>query len=253
MLVNTIKQVLAFESIEETEKYKSIIDNLLIKLEDYIKLLEQEYRLIDYPKAIVWTTSELATTVFSTVPIPAYTNERFMCITPDIDTWKKIFVALSKDIPNKSISSYYQNISANFLLTMLGHEFTHHSDLFLDDFDDDRYSGIWFEEGMCDYLSRKNLLTNEEFEKISQVEWDYIMYYKNIFKPSSIEEFGSESYSNSMERIMYDYYRSFHTVKKLVEGKGKGDPKKIFELYQNWSNEGSKISLSEYFNIDIFK
>lgn len=253
MLANKVMQVFAFESTKEAEKYKIMIDNLLIKLEDYVKMLEQEYKLIDYPKAIVWTTSELATTVFSNVPIPAYTNDRFICITPDINTWKKIYGDINKDIPNKSISDYYQNISTSFLLTMIGHEFTHHSDLFLDNFDDDRYNGIWFEEGMCHYLSRKYLLNNEEVECISKVEWDYIMYYKNIFKPSSIEEFGAESYSNSMERIMYDYYRSFHTVKKLVEVLGKGNPQKIFELYQIWDNEGRKITLSEYFNIDILK
>ncbi|MGH4123821.1 MAG: hypothetical protein ACREV6_12920 [Clostridium sp.] len=253
MLENKIKQVLAFESTKEAEKYKIMIDNLLIKLEDYIKILEQDYKLINYPKAIVWTTSQLATTVFSNVPIPAYTNDRFICITPDINTWKKIYGDINKDVPNKGNSNYYQNISTNFLLTMIGHEFTHHSDLFLDDFDNNRYSGIWFEEGMCDYLSRKYLLNNEEFECISQVEWDYIMYYKNIFKISSIEEFGVESYSNSMERIMYEYHRSFHTVKKLVEVLGKGDPKKIFALYQIWDSEGRKTPLSKYFGIDIFE
>lgn len=253
MLANKIKQVFAFESTKETEKYKVITDNLLIKIENYIEILEQEYKLIDFPKAIVWTTSELATTVFSNVPIPAYTNDRFICITPDINTWKKIFGDINKDIPNKDITDYYQNISTNFLLAMLGHEFTHHLDLFLDDFEDDRYSGIWFEEGMCDYLSRKYLLSNEDFERISQIEWEYIMHYKDIFKPSSIEEFGAESYSNSMEKIMYDYHRSFHTVKKLVEEVGKGDPKKIFELYHIWDSEGRKTSLSDYFNIDIFK
>jgi len=253
MLAKKVMQVFAFKSSNEAEKYKIMINKLLIKLEDYLKILEQEYKLIDYPKAIVWTTSELATTVFSNVPIPAYTNDRFICITPDINTWKKIYGDISKDIPNKNIRNYYQNISINFLLTIIGHEFTHHSDLFLDDFDDDRYNGIWFEEGMCHYLSRRYLLNNEEFESISQVEWDYIMYYKNIFTPSSIEGFGSESYSNSMERIMYDYYRSFHTVKKLVEVVGEGNPQKIFELYHDWEIKGRKTSLSEYFNINIFE
>lgn len=249
MLKNKVMQIFAFEGTEEAEKYKPLINEILIRIEDYVKLLEKDYKLIDYPKAVVWTTSQIATTVFSTVPIPAYTNDRFICITPDMNTWKKIYRDINKEIHNKKISNYYENISTSFLLAMLGHEFTHHLDLFLDGFDDERYSGIWFEEGMCHYLSRKYLLKEEEFELISQVEWEYIMYYKNIFKLNSIEEFGAESYSNSMTKIMCDYYRSFHAIKKLVEEVGKGDPKIVFDLYQIWDKEGRKTSLSEYFKI----
>ncbi|CEN87974.1 hypothetical protein [Paraclostridium sordellii] len=251
MLTNKITQVFAFEKIGQAEKYKNTIDNVLVKIESYLKILEQEYNLIDYPRAIVWTSKELATTVFSNVPIPAYTNERFICISPEISTWKKIYKDLHKGVDNKNVASYHNNITTSLITQLLGHEFTHHIDLFIDDFDDVRHNGIWFEEGMCEYLSRKYLLTDEEFRYISQIEWGYIMYYKNIFKNSSIEKFGIGSYSNRMEKIMYEYYRSFHIVKKLVEVVGNDNPKKIFELYKNWDLEGRKTTLSEYFNINI--
>ncbi|WP_373598727.1 collagenase [Paraclostridium bifermentans] len=254
MLRGKIKQVFAFESIHEAEKYKSDIENISIKIEEYLKVLEKEYNLIDYPKAIVWTNNELATTVFSNVPIPAFTNERFICISPEIFTWKTIYRDIHKDVPNEKVVNYHNNITTSLILQLLGHEFTHHLDLFLDDFnEDDMENGIWFEEGMCEYLSRKYLLSYDEFEYISQVEWDYIMYYKNIFKDNSIEDFGTESYSNEMRKIMYDYYISFHTVKKIVEVVGEGNPKTVFKLYKNWDEEGRKSTLSEYFNIDIFK
>lgn len=253
MLKDKLMQVYAFEESEIANEYKGTIEEILNRLENYVGMLEKEYKLIDYPKAIVWTTSKLATNVFSTVPIPAYTNERFICITPEINTWKKIYGDINKQLPSKSAFEYYQNISIDFLVAMVGHEFTHHLDLFLDDFEDERYNGIWFEEGMCHYLSRRHLLNNDDFQRISEIEWEYIMYYKDIFGKTSIEEFGSKSYDNSMDRIMYEYCRSFHTVKNLVENLGQGNPKRIFELYKKWDDEGRKISLSEYFNIDILK
>lgn len=253
MLSSKIKQVFAFENMHEPEKYKRDIENISLKIEDYLQILEKEYNLIDYPKAIVWTTNELAKTVFSNVPIPAFTNERFICISPEIDTWKNIYREIHQDVPNENVVNYHNNITTSLILQLLGHEFTHHIELFLGDFDDSMDNGIWFEEGMCEYLSRMYLLSDEEFRYISQVEWDYIMYYKNIFNDNSIEDFGMESYSNGMRKIMYDYYISFHTVKKIVEVVGNGNPKTVFELYKIWDKEGRKTTLSEYFNIDIFK
>jgi len=50
----------------------------------------------------------------------------------------------------------------NHLFTIVAHELTHHSDLFLDEFDDEGAGGIWFEEGICNYLSRKMTLVESE-------------------------------------------------------------------------------------------
>lgn len=142
MLTNKITKVFAFEKTGQAEKYKNTIDNVLVKIESYLKILEQEYNLIDYPRAIVWTSKKLATTVFSNVSIPAYTNERFICISPEISTWKKIYKDLHKCVDNKNVVNYHNNITASLIAQLLGHEFTHHIDLFLDDFEDDRYNGI---------------------------------------------------------------------------------------------------------------
>ena len=50
---------------------------------------------------------------------------------------------------------------------------------------------------------------------------------------------------------MYEYYRSFYIVKKLVEVVGNDNSKKIFGLYKSLDLEGRKTTLSEYFNINI--
>lgn len=47
---------------------------------------------------------------------------------------------------------------------------------------------------------------------------------------------------------MYEYYRSFHIVKKLVAVVGNDNSKKFFGLYKNWDLERRKTTLSEYFN-----
>ena len=36
---------------------------------------------------------------------------------------------------------------------VLAHELTNHIELFPDEFEDERYDSIWFEEGMCEYMS----------------------------------------------------------------------------------------------------
>lgn len=250
MLSTKIKQVFAFEDIHNIDIYKSITERVLNKIEPYLKMLEKEYSLNTYPNTIVWTSRDIATTVFSDVPIPAYTNERFICITPDLQSWKSLYLDINNGIQSKQVIDYFNNLSESFLLQLLGHEITHHLDLFLDEFDDNRSTGIWFEEGMCEYLSKKYLLNNIEYNNTYQVELDYINYYKNEFGNDSIELFGSDSYSNSMNRIMYDYYRSSHIVELLVEKIGGGNPHKVFDLYKTWDDEGRKVTLSEYFNID---
>ena len=50
---------------------------------------------------------------------------------------------------------------------------------------------------------------------------------------------------------MYEYYRSFHIVKKLVAVVVNDNATNFFGLYKNWDLEGRKTTLIEYFNINI--
>ncbi|MBM7578566.1 hypothetical protein JOD21_001226 [Jeotgalibacillus terrae] len=245
-----MKHIYAFEDIKEYETHKDIIQRFSKRLEEYQYILEKEYLLMDQPKGIIWTSAEAATTVFSEIPIPAFTNKNTIYITPDVAAWRKLFVEQldGKDLPH--IERFYKELSENHILQILGHELTHHSDLFLEDFDDEREDSIWFEEGMCEYLPRKFLLSEKEFDEITAVEEELVEAFSEEYGDRSIDEFGSGSYTSSLSSIMFDYWRSYLYIKHLVEVRFKDDIQAVFEEYHKWDQEGRICSLSEYFELD---
>lgn len=246
-----MRQIFAFETKEEFEQHETLVNRLTEKLKDYQQLLENDYALKDSPKGIIWTSEELATSVFSTIPIPAYTNENFIYMTPDLDSWKRIFMMQldGKDLPD--IQEFYETNLESELLVILAHELTHHSDLFIDEFEDERNDSIWFEEGMCFYLPRKLLLSKEEFREITQVEETLVEVFNSQYGSHSLDEFGSGSYIGNLSSIMFDYWRSYLTVKELVERWANHDVKKVFDEYHKWIKAGRKVPLTEHFRIGI--
>lgn len=72
------------------------------------------------------------------------------------------------------IEKFYGDLSENQLFTIVGHELTHHLDLFIDD----REDGIWFEEGMCDYLSGNFMLSETE---ITNIELALVAMFKDKY------------------------------------------------------------------------
>lgn len=240
------KHIYAFEDIEEYKKYQDIIQFFSERLNDYQTVLEEEYDLVDKPEGVIWTLAEIATSIFSDLPIPAFTNKDTIYITPDVKAWRKLFIQQmdGKDLP--LIQRFYEQLSENHILTILGHELTHHSDLFLDEFEDD----IWFEEGMCEYLPRKLLLTKNEFETISAIEKELVDVFTEVYCGRSLDDFGNNSYTASLSSIMFDYWRSFLYIKYLVEDRYEHDIKAVFEEYHRWDREGRMLSLMEYFGLD---
>ncbi|UJF27967.1 hypothetical protein [Planococcus sp. 107-1] len=65
-----MKTIYSFESVKAYEKYQGITESFNKRLLDYQKVMEKDFALTELPKAFVWTSAELATTVFSEVPIP---------------------------------------------------------------------------------------------------------------------------------------------------------------------------------------
>lgn len=247
-----MKHIYAFEKKEEYEKYQEIIHRFNIKLDDYQKILENEYALRDLPKGILWTNEELATTIFSDLPIPAYTNKNLIYMSPDVVTWRNILIKQldGKELPD--VQRFYENYSENQVFIILAHELTHHSDLFLDEFEDEREDSIWFEEGMCFYLPRKILLSEKEFNEITMIEMKLVDTFKYKYGKHSLDDFGSNSYQGSLSSIMFDYWRSYLAVKYLVEVHANNDVKLAFEEYHNWVKEGRKVPLTYYFGISSF-
>ena len=245
-----MKHIYAFEEIRDYENYHDIIQRFSKRLNDYQLILEKEYFLLGKPKGIVWTSVEAATTIFSDLPIPAFTNKDTIYISPDLTGWRKLFIRQleGKDLP--SIQRFYEQLSENHILTILGHELTHHSDLFLDEFEDEREDSIWFEEGMCEYLPRKLLLTDKEFDEISAIEKELVGVFTGEYGNRSIDEFGSNSYTASLSSIIFDYWRSFLSVKYLVEDCFQNNVNLVFEEYHKWDKEGRKLSLTEHFGLN---
>lgn len=245
-----MKEIFAFETKEEYEKSQRLIERFSPKLKEYQLILEENFELKELPKAIVWTSEELATTVFSTIPIPAFTNKDIIYFSPDLSNWRNLFIRQLEGKTNSKIENFYGNMSENQLFAIVGHELTHHSDLFVDDFDDERDDSIWFEEGMCDYLSRKFILNEDEFSQISNIELEMINMFKDKYGNHSLDKFGNASYQGSLTSIMFDYWRSFFAIKYLIEEKANNDISLIFKEYHNWHNEGRNKPLMEYFELE---
>ncbi|MCJ1909200.1 hypothetical protein [Planococcus ruber] len=244
-----MKTIYSFETAKAYEKYRDITESFNRRLLDYQKLLEKDFALTELPKAIVWTSAELATTVFSEVPIPAFTNKDIIYMSPDLAEWRQLFLKQldGKDLPH--IERFYADYSENQLFTIAAHELTHHSDLFVDEFEGERDDSIWFEEGMCQYLPRKFVLNPAEFDEITAIESELVKVFTEDYGGRSLDDFGSASYLGSLSSIMFDYWRSFLAVKELIEGRFNNDIQAVFEQYRQWHEGGRKIPLTAFFGI----
>ncbi|MEI5906888.1 hypothetical protein WAK64_07425 [Bacillus spongiae] len=245
-----MKNIFAFEQKEDFERFQGIVERLSDKLTAYEKILRENYDLCDLPKAIVWTTNEIATSVFSNVPIPAYTNKDIIYLSPELSVWRNIFLEQLEGHELPHIIEYYESFSEDQLLCILAHELTHHSDLFLDEFEEEREDSIWFEEGMCDYLSRKLVLDDKEFKKITSVEEELLELFKEKYGQHSLDKFGSASYQGTMTSIMVNYWRSFSAITFLVEKRYDNDIKAVFDEYHKWNKEGRKVPLTTFFDLE---
>lgn len=125
-----LKHIFAFEKDEDFQEYKYLIERFSKKIKDYQLELVNHYELKELPKGVVWTTEELATTVFSNIPIPAFTNKDLIYLSPDLVSWRRLFLTQLEGKKHSKIEDFYTNMSENHILTILGHELTHHSDLF---------------------------------------------------------------------------------------------------------------------------
>lgn len=248
-----MKNIFAFESIEEIQSYSADIEQLNEKLNAYQALLEKEFGLEDVPQAIVWTSKKTATTIFSNFPVPAFTNEVRICMSPSVQEWRELYLTQLEGQHNERIEKYYNEITLDHVFCVLAHELTHHLELFIEDFDSERENSIWFEEGMCEYLSQKLTLSAEQYKELVAIESELIKLFKEKYGQHSLDEFGIGSYeTTSLAAIMLNYWRSSKAVKYIVEDCHNGDIRKVFELYHAWDKVGRKVSLTTYFGVEAF-
>lgn len=245
-----MKYMYSVENIGEFKHYQSFIKENSKNLQDYINYLKSNYKVYELPKYLLLSNMEIATNALSDIPIPAYTNDIRIVFTPEIDIWKEIYkrqlINYGNDEQINEIKTYYNNISENYLLQVIGHELMHHSDLFLDDFDNINYEEIWFEEGMCEYISKKYFFTKEEFVLDKEINLKLIELFEKYNATQATDNWNiidEKDYS----KIFYNYWKSFIVFDNLVDKLGSIE--NVFEKYNNWGLSDRKIPLKEWFEI----
>jgi hypothetical protein len=218
------------------------------KLQDYLTFLKDEFAVYDLPQAIIWSDFDSATQFIREIPVPAYTNDRRMVMTPELTVWKDLYLLQLENYETshqtRAIESHYKSLSGNSLLQIVGHELAHWSEHFLDDFDG--YGAyIWFEEGMAEYISRKYFFTDEEFRVEKACNQSLVKLFQKKHGWHSLNDFGTSTYQGNYASIFYEYWRSFLTVDKLVENLG--SVQAVFNSYHRWANTDKTLPLLDWF------
>lgn len=242
-----MEHIYAVKTQEELIRYQQFASQIQPRLSKYIAFLEREYCVTDLPKAIVWTNWDIASNLVSNIPIPAYTNDFRVMITPNISSWREIYLRQLDALPmgktRDSLNAYYSNaLTTNHILQILGHELTHHSPLFPDD------SSIWFEEGLVEYISRRYFLTEEEYEAEYQCNRTLVTCLNEKYGGQSLESFGASTYEGDYASIFFEYWRSFLTIHKIVE-EHYGNVKSVLASCQHWQEAGKTVSLVDWFGV----
>lgn len=252
-----MKNIYAVTNAEELLEYQTFARKIQPELLAYIRFLEKEYAVKELPRAIVWTSRETATGLISDIPVPAYTNAFRIVISPSLEVWRDIYLKQLDSFSDKeevetsvrAIRKYYKNrLSHNNILQILGHELAHHSELFLEDFSSVTSNGVWFEEGMAEYISRRYFLSSSEFEAELQCNQQLVSLDAQFYGTPSLESFGTSTYAMDYNRIFFEYWRSFLAVMQIIENHN-GDVHSVFRSYHEWNAINSGQTLEEWFGI----
>lgn len=242
-----MKFIYAVEQQAQLEQYQLFFRSYQQKLQSFLSFLGKEYAVANLPNAVLLTNAEIATKYISSVPIPAYTNDCRTVFCPELDVWKEIYLRQLDEWDNRVIREYYESkLTENHVLQILGHEFVHHSAYFPDS---DYGTGIWFEEGICEYISRRYFLSDEAFQEEAHINALLADHFSEKYGKHSLEEFGSSTYEGDYASIFFEYWRSFLAVKMLVD-RAEGDIHRVFRQYQDWLDSERTVSLLQWFHLD---
>lgn len=239
-----MKYVYAVSDQRELLRYQTFAAQQDHRIREYQTFLETAYQVRDLPRAIVWTSAETATQLISDIPLPGYTNAFRTVVCPDTEIWRELYLRQLEDADHGEVRSYYEaKLTQNHVLQILGHEFVHHSDLFIDEAYE---KARWFEEGMCEYLSRKYFLTEQEFTDAARIQALLVAEYEETYGVQAPEEFSADTYSGSYRDIFFFYWKSFLTINHIVAQHG-DDVMAVFREYHRWFETAPSLPLSEWF------
>lgn len=245
-----MEYIYAVETSGQLAQYQCFAESIRPALDEYIAYLQREFQVKNLPKTILWTSRRIATEVLSNIPVPAYTNSHRVVMTCDPEDWESVYLSQLDGLPEPEsapIRHYYRHdLSRNNILQILGHELAHHSEYFLDDAYDSG-KGIWFEEGMAEYISRRYFLTEEEFTLEAQINRQLLALSAPL--PSLVDAFSDQ---HNYASIFRAYWQSFLAVNRIVDAFG-GDLEAVFASYHRWFETGSEQSLEDWFQEDVHK
>lgn len=247
-----MEHVFAVKDSEELARYQAFLRDVQPRLEDYIRFLRTEYQAEDLPRCIVWSDPDVAVRLVSDMPVPAYTNDFRVMFTPDLETWRAVYLrqldGLPESEPVRRLRDYYANgLSINYVLQILGHELAHHSALFPDDFETYPSPSTWFEEGMVEYISRKWFLTEAEYGAEVRANRLLVELLADRYGAHPLEDFGTHLKSGDYAGLFFDYWRAFLAVSKAVETCG-GVPD-TFRSFRRWRETGAGKAPAEWFGL----
>jgi hypothetical protein len=240
-------------SVTDTLRVKEIEENGILLLEKLSYFSSSLSRICSFqqPRGIIFHDMKSATELYSTIPLPAYTSRDLIHITPLVETWRKLFLSTSDGV--EEATDYYKELSLNDVAVIAAHELTHHADFFQTDFDELDEENMWFEEGMCFYIPRKLILSNEKFEAIMDIESRLIDKYKEKYGEYSLDRFGESAESIEdfeYSAVFYDYWRSTIVVGYLIRCYCQNSVQTLIEYYKEWANKSKDMRqsrLQDYF------
>lgn len=234
-------------------QYEAFVRENGRRIDAFSSCLMEHFAVRELPRAVVWTDAETATTLLSDIPVPAYTDEFRTVITADFDAWKKLLLQQLDPYHDAdqdevaSIQACYDGFAEQHVLQILGHELVHHSEWFDDDFDDERESGIWFEEGMAEYISRRFFLSDQSYAALADANQKLVALYEREYGLPDLEAFGAGTYRDHTAGIFCAYWRSFLAVEALV--KRFDGVHAVFESYRQWKRCGCEKTLTDWFHV----
>lgn len=244
-----MKHIYAVKTEADLQKLQTFARKIQSRLDNYLQFLEKNYQVTDLPRCVLWTDCDTATHLIQDIPVPAYTNDYRTVFCPDLETWREIYLHQLDAGDDEVIRKFYEEkLTENHILQILGHEFVHHSAWFSDE-DSNRESGIWFEEGMCEYISRRYFLTKSEFEESILINQKLTDYMHDRYGETSLEAFGTAVYQGDYAGIFYGYWRSFLAVKALVDSHC-GDVSAVLKEYRDWLKADCPTSLACWFHLE---